>query len=189
MRGLSPVPGSWVHSHCGGTSSLLGGFSCCRPRALEHVLQQLWRKDIVAPQHGSLPGPRIEPVSPALAHRCSTGPLRSPARTPDSLLPPWPVYSSAEARGILPQPGVKLLTHPLLNQASYLIPKARAKQLIQGELLIKKPAWGVSLAALRVEKELEVVPGSVSAPRTENEGPQSSPCSPGRRTGGTVPRL
>ena len=44
-----------------------GGLFCYGAWALEHGLQQLWSTTLVAPWHVDLPGPGIEPVSPALA--------------------------------------------------------------------------------------------------------------------------
>ena len=37
--------------HCGARASHCGGFSCCGVRALGAWAQELWRTDLVAPQH------------------------------------------------------------------------------------------------------------------------------------------
>ena len=79
-----------------------------------HVLQQLWRKDIVAPQHGGSSRTKDRTGVPCTGTQMlnwTTGEVLQ--RTLDSLLPPWPVYSQPEARGILPQPESAHVTHPL----------------------------------------------------------------------------
>ena len=49
------------------TGSRHAGFSRCGSRALEHRLSSYWRTGLAAPRMWDLPGPGLEPVSPALA--------------------------------------------------------------------------------------------------------------------------
>ena len=75
MRGRSLVVASRGYSGCGAGASLCGNFSCCGARALELQLQLV---GLVVADHNlgvaylpghtwNLPGPEIEPTSPALA--------------------------------------------------------------------------------------------------------------------------
>ena len=76
--------GAGATLHCGTQASHCGGFSCCGAQALSVraqqlwlagsrvQAQQLWRTGSVAPGMWDLPGPGVEPVSPALAGRFLT---------------------------------------------------------------------------------------------------------------------
>ena len=53
--------------HCSAQASHYGGFSCCRARTVEHRLSSCGARALLLHGMWDLPGPGLEPVSPALA--------------------------------------------------------------------------------------------------------------------------